>query len=303
MTFEDYLLHLFYLIDTELEALKGEAGRVRARGPAPVLADSEVLTVVAAGEFLGLDTDEGIFDHFRRYHRAEFPALARVCRTTFARQAANLWRVAQLLHGRLVGLLPLADPVDGQVLWVVDSFPVRVCKLKRAPGSKLFKGHAGYGHDPTQGRDSFFGFRVHLRCSDRGPVAQVELAAGGVTDLAVAGDLAPDPPGTGLGDRNYWGPDWVPGLVRRGLLLLAPFKKKGSDPNPAGSKVLTRLRQVIEPVIGQLATRFHAERTWARDLWHLCGRLTRKVLSHTAAVLLNWRAGNPMLQLDLLVHG
>jgi hypothetical protein len=302
MTFEDYLLHLFYLVDTELEALKGEAGRVRARGPAPVLADSEVLTVVAAGEFLGLDTDEGIFDHFRRYHRAEFPGLARVCRTTFARQAANLWRVAQRLHGRLVGLLPLADPVDGQVLWVVDSFPVRVCKLKRAPGSKLFKGHAGYGHDPTQGRDSFFGFRVHLRCSDRGPVAAVELAAGGVTDLAVAGDLAPDPPGTALGDRNYWGPDWARGLVRRGILVLSPFKKKGSDPDPAGSKVLTRLRQIIEPVIGQLATRFHAERTWARDLWHLCGRLTRKVLSHTAAVLLNWRAGNPMLQLDLLVH-
>jgi hypothetical protein len=308
MTFEDYLLNLFYLIDEELEALKRERGlaRLRSRGPEPVLADSEVLTMVLAGEFLGLDTDEGIYEHFRRYHRAEFPALSHVHRTTFARQAANLWRAGQLLHERLVGLLPLADPVDGEVLWVIDSFagfPVRVCKLKRAPGSKLFKGYAGYGHDPTQGRDCFFGFRVHLRCSDRGPVAQIELAAGNVTDLAVAGELAPRPPGTALGDRNYWGPDWVEGLVRCGIFVLSPFKKKSSDPDPAGSKVLTRLRQVIEPVIGQLATRFHAERTWARDLWHLCGRLTRKVLSHTAAVLLNWRAGNPMLQLDLLVHG
>ena len=62
---------------------------------------------------------------------------------------------------------------------------------------------------------------------------------------------------------------------------------------PASSAVLTRLRQVIEPVIGQLATRFLAEPTWARELWHLCGRITREVLGHIAAVLLNRRAGNP----------
>src|SRR5687768_979392 len=100
MTFDDYLLHLFYLVDTQLEALK--LPRLRRRGPGPVLHDSEAITVELAGEFLGIDTDEGIFEHFRRYHRREFPALARVCRTTFARQCANLWRVKQRLHARLV---------------------------------------------------------------------------------------------------------------------------------------------------------------------------------------------------------
>src|SRR3954447_7457317 len=114
MTIGDYLLRLFYLIDTELEALKA-AGRlpsVRTRGPAPKLHDSEVITIESAGEFLGIDTDEGIYAHFRRYHTGEFPALADVDRTTFARQAANLWRVKQLLHGRvharLAALLPVA---------------------------------------------------------------------------------------------------------------------------------------------------------------------------------------------------
>src|SRR3954469_12254064 len=93
MTMEDYLLHLFYLIDTELEALKAGEGRsrLRARGPEPKLHDSEVVTMELAGEFLGIDTDEGIWAHFRRYHLKEFPALGQVCRTTFARQAANLW--------------------------------------------------------------------------------------------------------------------------------------------------------------------------------------------------------------------
>ena len=67
MTFDDYLLELFYLVDTQLEALKLELNlpRLRSRGPEPVLHDSEVITMELAGEFKGIDTDEGIYDFFR----------------------------------------------------------------------------------------------------------------------------------------------------------------------------------------------------------------------------------------------
>src|SRR4051794_20155539 len=124
MTFDDYLLHLFYLVDAEYEALN--PGRLRSRGPEPRLHDSEVLTMELAGEFLGIDTDKGIYRFFRRYHLREFPALARVDRTNFVRQAANLWRVEQLLHRRLLTHLPLRDGVSGEALWLVDSFPLHV---------------------------------------------------------------------------------------------------------------------------------------------------------------------------------
>lgn len=302
MTFGDYLLHLFYLIDTELEAMKATVlPRLRSRGPQPTLHDSEVITIELAGEFLGLDADEKLFEHFRRYHRAEFPALGRVDRTSFTRQAANLWRVKQLLHERILRLLPLADPVDGQTLWLIDSFPLRVCRFKRAPSHRLFRGlGAAFGRDPT-GEKNFYGFRVHLRTSDRGFCAQATLAPGNVTDWPLVRELIPPEGGVGLGDRNYWKPEGEPVLREQGFELLAPFRKESSDPWPNRSKLVGRLRQIIEPVIGQLATRFHCQQTWARDLWHLCVRLGRKLLSHTAAVLLNWRQGHPPLQLDLLV--
>jgi hypothetical protein len=228
--------------------------------------------------------------------------MAHVSRSRFARQCANLWRVKQLLQQKLFQLLPSADPVDGQTLWLIDSFPLRTCRIKRAPGAKLFAGQADFGRDPTSMNDRFYGFRVHLRCSDRGFIAQMELAAGGVADLPMAGELAPAADATALGDRNYWGPDTQQLLKALGFELHAPFKKKGRDPCPQQSKVLTRLRQIIEPVIGQLAIRFNAQRTRARDLWHLCSRLTRKILSHTAAVLLNYWQGNPALQLELLIQ-
>jgi len=298
MTFADYLLHLFYLVDTEYKALN--LGRLRRRGPRPALGDSEVLTMELAGEFMGIDTDLGIYRFFRRYHLAEFPALGRVHRTGFARQAANLWRVGQLLQQRLLGRLPLLDAMSGEALWLVDSFPLHACKFARAKGSKLFKGSAAFGHDHLV-RNTFFGFRIHVRCSDRGAVARIDLTPADVSDSAAAAALAPPGGGVGIGDRNYWAPDRQGELARQGFLLLAPYRHKSKDPAPALSALLTRFRRTIETVIGQLAERFHAKRTWARDLWHLCHRLGRKVLSHTAALVLNHEAGNPPLQLALLV--
>src|SRR4051794_32423190 len=102
---QELLLLVFCLIDDQLRALK--LPKLRSRGPSQTtLTDAEVMTIELVGEFWGLDTDCAILRHFRSYHAAEFPALASVHRTTFARQAANLWRVKQLLHERLAGILP-----------------------------------------------------------------------------------------------------------------------------------------------------------------------------------------------------
>jgi len=306
MTVTDYLLHVFYLVDAEIQAL--HLPPLRTRGPRPALADSEVIAMEVAGEFLGIDTDKGIWRYFRWHHRAEFPALVRVQRTTFVRQASSLWRVKQLLNSRVLAMLPLADPVDGQHWWIIDSFPIRVCRLSRAPACRRFAGIANYGRDPTLPRNNYFGLRVHLRASDRGPIVQLQLTAASVADLHAAVALSPgDEAQPCLGDRNYWyggrnvhHQRWR--LTGAAMRLIAPFKQKIFDPDPARSRLLSRLRQIIEPVIGQLATRFNAERTWAKDLWHLTSRLARKILSHSIAVLLNWRAGNPMLQLDKLLE-
>ena len=307
MTVTDYLLHVFYLVDTELKALN--LPKLRTRGPEPTLSDSEVITMEVAAEFLHIDTDKGAWRHFRQYHRCEFPGLVRVDRTTYARQAASLWRVTQLLNDRVLAMLPLADPVNGQRWWIIDSFPLRICRLARAPFCKLFRDIASYGRDPTLPQhNNYFGLRVHLRASDAGPVAQLQITSAAAADLNVAAELTPcDLSQPCLGDRNYWhegrraDPHRRWRLRRAGMLLVAPFRQRKFDPNPARSRLLSKLRQVIEPVIGQLATRFAAERTWARDLWHLTARLWRKVLSHSIALLLNWRAGNDMLKLDLLL--
>ncbi len=100
MTFDHFLPHLFVLVDDLYRDLVRSP--LRRRGPrSTALSDSEFLAIELAGEFLGLDSDKGLFAHLRRYHAAGFPALARVLRTTFGRQAATLSAVKKQLHAHL----------------------------------------------------------------------------------------------------------------------------------------------------------------------------------------------------------
>jgi hypothetical protein len=87
-----------------------------------------------------------------------------------------------------------------------------------------------------------------------------------------------------------------------GVELLAPYRTKKRDPNPHRSAYLSRLRYRIDTVFSQLTERYSIKKVWARELWHLAGRLLRKVLSHTVAFLLNYEIGNQPLQLSRLLH-
>jgi hypothetical protein len=63
MDLETLITAVFCLVDDFVRDLcRGR--RLRQRGPAPILADSEVLTVEITGEFLGLDTDHGLHAYF-----------------------------------------------------------------------------------------------------------------------------------------------------------------------------------------------------------------------------------------------
>src|SRR5215217_4849467 len=79
MDLSTFIITVFCLIDDRLKDL----GRLRERGPAPTLCDSEVLTIEVVGEFLGLDEDTELFAYFRRHYAHYFPNLRQVHRTTF----------------------------------------------------------------------------------------------------------------------------------------------------------------------------------------------------------------------------
>ena len=280
MDLDTFIVAVYCAVDDGLREVAGTAGRWRTRGPAPVLTDGEVLTPELVGEHLGLDEDRAIYRYFRRHYGGWFPALATVDRTTFARQAANLWAVKQALWRRVLARVP-HDPA----LSIVDSVPVPVCRFGRAPRCRRFRGQAAVGRD-TGSRAPFYGFRAHFRVCWPGVVTAISLAPANVAEPDLVPELATGAAGLLLGDRNYWNPRLRQELAATGLALVAPFRKRSRVPDPAGSRRLNRLRWRIETVAGQFVERYHLKRLRARDAWHLTARIYRKVLSHTLGVLL-----------------
>src|SRR6476619_225627 len=184
MTPQELLLRVFCLVDDQLQALG--LGRLRRRGPHPVLADSEVITIELVGEFFKLDCDRDLFRHFRQHFAREFPSLLRVHRTTFVRQAAGLWRVKQLIQARLAERLSSGKGA----VWLADSLPMEACKFARATFCKRFGGEADYGYDHVVKR-TFYGFRLHLRTTRDGVILDSELARARVNEAAVLVESEP----------------------------------------------------------------------------------------------------------------
>ncbi len=286
-----FVVAVFCLIDDRLKDL----GRLRTRGPAPTLCDSEVLTIEVVGEFLGLDEDKELFAYFRRHYAHFFPNLLRVHRTTFSRQAANLWKAKECLWQNLLAETP-HDP--GFAL--ADSFPLPACLFARAYRCRRFKGEASFGKD-TLLKQTFYGFRVHARVCWPGVITRISIAPANAHELSVVPELTEWTGGMLVGDRNYHSPKTKEELAQMGIELLAPCSSKKRDPSPKRSALLSRFRYRIDTVFSQLVGRYSIKRVWARDLWHLMSRLLRKVLSHTVAFLLNHQRGNPPLRLSKLL--
>lgn len=293
MDLDVFIVTTYCLIDEAIPALLA-GRRLRQRGPAPILADREVLTMEVVGEFLGDDQDQAIFQYFRRSYCHFFPALDHVHRTTFVRQAANLWALKDQLWHQLVAREP-ADPAS-----IIDSVPIPVCAFARARWCRRFGDTASYGRDHAT-RQTFYGFRLHVRCDRSGRIEAISLAGADQSDLALVPELVPPCTRTLLADRNYWSPDMTEALAPYGLVLAAPFRHKTSDPDPQRSAILGKRRWRIESTFTQLVERYHLKQVWARDLWHFGNRLVRKVLSHTIAMHLNAQEGNPPLRLAFLL--
>lgn len=290
MDLSTFIVSVFCLVDDRLK----DRGPLRQRGPAPKLSDAEVLTIEIVGEFLGIDTDEGLYEHFRCHYAEWFPALKGVHRTTFLRQAANLWAVKKMFWKHLLSRIRFDPEVS-----LIDSSPVPVCRFARAYRCKRLAEESAFGFDEMS-KQTFYGLRVHLRVCWPGVIVDVELAPANAHDLHLAGELLEDTKGWALGDRNYWSPDLTERLADEGLRLLSPYKSKKKEKKP-WPRWLVQKRRRIETVISQMTERYRAKKVWARDRWHLTSRFLRKVLSHTMAVYFCQQVGlSPLRFAELL---
>lgn len=290
---EEFIIAVFCCVDDLLEEIT-QGQPIRAKGFAPALSDSEVITMEIVAEYQGIDADQAIWQYFRSHWLEWFPRLG--SRSTFVRQAANLWQYKQQLQQRLATELgAFADNVH-----LVDGIPIPLCGLSRAPSCRSFKGVAAYGYCAAK-KQFYYGFHGHLLISATGVISGFTLTPANGNEREALWDMVPMIHGLLIGDKGYLSAPLQQELRTIGVELETALRSNMNDTRaPAWVALLKRVRRLIETVIGQLVGRFSIEKIWARDLWHLTSRINRKILAHTLCRWLNRNRPDP-LQFDQIV--
>ncbi len=292
---KDFIIAVYLLVCEHCPAIKARYP-LRRGGFAPALTDEEVITMEICGEYFKLGTDEDLFDHFQAHYQAWFPQLRD--RTLFVRQAANLWQVKALIQQRLTWVSgQAADPVQ-----VIDTLPLPVCTIPRAPRDRAFKPAADYGYCAAKDLH-YYGFKLGLRVARSGMIIHYPLLPARPHDVLLTDELVADFVGVVPADKGFI--DAVRQALlaeRHGVTLVTPPRKRMQ---PAFAPVVlqrcARWRKWVETVGSHLTERFGVTRIRVRDLWHYQHRLIRKILAHTVVVFLNLQLGRKPLDLDGLV--
>ncbi len=292
---DHFIITVYCLVCAHYQALALHQ-RIRRGGFAPALTDEEVITIEICGEYLKGGTDKDIFAYFRAHYQAYFPHLRD--RSRFARQAASLWRVKELIQRRLTVVSGQAnDPVQ-----VIDTLPLPVCGYTRSGRDRCFKPLADYGHCAAKKLD-YYGFKLGLRIARSGMIIAYPLLPARPHDIQLLDDLVAGFAGVVPADKGFI--DAVRHALladRPAVLVITPPRKGMTTPHPRGLlRACARIRKGVETVGSHLTERFAVARIRVHDLWHFQHRLIRKILAHTVGVFLNLQEGRSPLDLDGLV--
>lgn len=293
MPLDEFIIQVFCLMDDLYKKIVRTP--LRQRGPGPKMTDSEVITIEIVGEWLGFDDDKAIWLYTQQHWLDFFPDLPD--RSRFTTQAANLWAIKQLLHQTL--LLQLDYQPNG--IHLIDGFPIQVCHLTRASRSRVFKEDSEFGYCASKDR-KYYGFQAHLLTDVRGIPVDISITAANVDERDVAYELVKNIKGLLIGDKGYIRPQLSQDLAIQGINLQTALRKNMRDHRPKPLvKKLMKVRRKIESTIGQLEHYFNIEKCRCRDVFHLTGRIARKMLSYTVGAYLNQKAGCPLTQFENLI--
>ena len=295
MPLEGFIIWVYCWTDENMTEVLGNTA-LRSRGFKPALSDVEVITMEIVGEFLSYDTDKGIWKYFKTHWQSWFPKLT--SRSNFAKQASNLWHVKQLLQERLNERISM-----NAQCYIVDGFPMETAHFKRANKSNNFKGEAGYGYCASKS-ETYYGFKGHLLIDDIGNIANFTLTeASGSEREAVWELIRHKKRNFLLGDKGYLSASFKDDLENeQGIKLETPVRHNMNDHlEKTERNFLNKTRRLVETVIGQLTGQFNMNKVWARKVWTLSGRLSRKILAHGLGMLANTLLKNKPLQLEHVI--
>lgn len=282
-TFEDFILLVYTIIDDLYHQFVPTSVSQRRNVDTAKMSDSEIITLSICGELAGIDSENAWYSFVKRNYRHLFPRLC--SRTRFNRTRRALLQVTELLRQKLTH----SFPIPTSRYFVIDSFPLPVCKFGRARYCRSFRvDGANYGKCPSK-KETYFGFKVHALITIEGYITALEITPASVDDREGLRDFAENHLClTVLGDKGYTGEQLWEDMQEKGICLMSlkPSNHKNNWPKEV-RQVIFRFRRRIETVFSQLSEQLNAEKVLAKSFRGLCTRLQNKSLGHNLCMAFN----------------
>ena len=123
---EDLILISYVMIDELYKQYAPQEVTKRKNVSKVKLSDSEIITISICGELAGIDSENSWYNFVKKNYLYLFPDLC--CRSKFNRKRRDLLQVTELIREKLFQFFN----VDSKDYYIVDSFPLEVCKFGRA---------------------------------------------------------------------------------------------------------------------------------------------------------------------------
>ena len=130
-TFEDFILIIFVIIDDLYQQYAPISISHRKHVKDAKLSDSEIITISVCGELIGIDSENAWFSFVKKNYKHLFPKIG--SRSRFNRTRRALLPTTELLCEKLLSVFSMPY----SQYFIVDSFPLPVCKFGRARYSHL----------------------------------------------------------------------------------------------------------------------------------------------------------------------
>lgn len=279
-SFEDFILVIYVLVDDLYKKVAPNQVKYRPNVDKALLSDSEIITIALCGETVGADSENAWYSFVKKNYRHLFP---RMCdRSQFNRTRRNLLQVTNLIFTQLAKQF-----VDN--IFIVDSFPLEVCKFGRAHFCKLFRAEgATYSKNPSK-KQTYFGFKVHAITTSGGAVKAFEITPANVDDRVALEDLSSVVKAGSviIGDKGYISEPLAEKLKVQGQILLALKRKNAHQPYTLSLRQeIFRQRRRIETSFSQLSEQLNSQHVLAKSFCGLSLRLITKFLAFNLCLLL-----------------
>ena len=167
-------------------------------------------------------------------------------------------RIHKLSSDIWIGLLRFMrryTPLKSLKCFIVDSFPVQVCKNIRIGRSKLVQGKSYRGFNASK-REYYYGYKTSIITCKNGLPIDIQLAPASYHDLTILKNTPLDPLPKGailVGDAAYLSKSFKGVVAKQGIELITDKRRNSKKGLPIREwHILKRVRKMIETSISSI---------------------------------------------------